>query len=158
MAKNSPATITPADQVKQKMAVAAADMVRPETSAEEMALAILNATSIDDILGSTIRKMNEVEGSFLVVGANLNESDFQEGLGAYAVLDTLHPDGTRVLVTSGATNVVAQLVAMHAGSHFPQWVKFKSDTTKAGFTVWKLVKGDGAPPTEEQLAMWGENF
>lgn len=149
-------------EVKQRMAQAVQEMARPEQSAEEMALAILNATTLEGILGSQVLHMEDMEAvtGFLCVGANLNPSDFTDGLGAYAVLDTIQPDGTRAVVTSGSTNVVAQLVNIHAKKFFPVWVRFKKSDkpTKAGYWVWKLVKGEGEQPSAQQLAAWGEDF
>lgn len=145
--------------MRDRMATAISEMARPEQSPEEMALAIINATTLEGILGSTVLHMEDYVGTpFLVVGANLNPSEFTDGLGAYAVLDTILSDGSRAVITSGATNVVAQLVAMHAGDFFPAWVEFKSDTTKKGFTVYKLIKGSGEAPTAQQLKAWGESF
>lgn len=144
--------------VKERMTQAISEMTRPETTAEEMALAILDADTIEGILGSTVLKMEDVTTPFVVVGAGLNPSDYTEGLAAYAVLDCVLPDGERAVIISGATNVVAQLVAMHSGRFFPQWVEFKSATTGKGFTAWKLIKGKGEAPTQEQLALWSEGF
>lgn len=164
MAKSSAvATTSPQEvQVKERMQRAIQEMARPEQSAEEMALAILTATTLEGILGGSVLHMEDMEDvtGFLCVGANLNPSDFTDGLGAYAVLDVILQDGTRAVVTSGSTNVVAQLVNIHASKFFPVWVRFKKSNkpTAKGFWVWKLINGEGEQPTSQQLAAWGTDF
>jgi len=158
VAKTVPSHVDKAALVKERMMRAVSEMTRPETTAEEMALAILDATTLEGILGSTVLKMEDVTTPFTVLGASLNPSDYVDGLAAYAVLDAVLQDGGRVVIISGATNVVAQLVAMHSGDFFPAWVEFKSATTGSGYTAWKLIKGRGEAPTAQQLAAWAEDF
>lgn len=150
------ATVSPRSELaKRRVAQAATEMVRPEQSAEEMALAILESTDIDDILGSTVVHLADMlDTPFTILAAYLNQSDFTDGLGAFTVMEVEFQDGKRGVVTTGATNIVAQVIAMHGGGHFPQWVLAESDTTKAGFTVYRLRRAPGERPTQAQL----ENF
>lgn len=142
------------DRIKR----AASEMARPETTPEEMAAAILDAASIDDILGNgTVVHLADMIGeSFTILGASLSESTVanNQGLPVFAIIEAELNDGTQAIVTTGATNCVAQLIAMHSGGYFPQWVKCRADETKAGNTVYRFVKGDGERPTRAQL----ENF
>jgi len=161
--RNVPATQpvrTPA-QIEAEAAIREAilEMQRPEQSAEEMALSIMGATDLDTILGSTVLHVADMVGkSFTILSASLSESTFYDadkpengGLPAFAVMETELSDGTKAIMTTGATNCVAQLIAMQRGHHYPVWVKVQDDTTRGGFTVYKFAKGDGERPTAEQL-------
>lgn len=162
MARNTAVATKPVDKaeiVKSRLAQATAEMTNPTKTAEEIAYDILQANTLEEILGSTVLHMEDLEGqSFMVKGASLTASDYKEGLGAYAVIDAVMGNGERAVIISGATNVVAQLIAMHAKKFYPAWVQFKSAQTGSGFTAWRLVKGSGEQPTVEQLAAWSEDF
>ena len=124
MVKNTPAVIQPSDLVRARMAEAAESMVADVKTSAEITLDILNAKSIDEILGSTVIGLQSILGEPITIhSANLNQSDFEDGLGAYVVIHATRDNGDHIVVTSGSENVVAQVIAMHAGGHFPQRVE-----------------------------------
>lgn len=155
MAK-TPATIDHREaaiaRARDKVMQAITEMTVPDQTAEEIALSIIDSTSIDDILGSQVVHLQDIIGTpFLLLSAKLTKSDYEDGLGAYTVMTATMGDGTRAVITTGATNVVAQVIAMHQGGHFPQWVVATQAESSGGFTVYRLSRGPGEPPTPEQL-------
>jgi hypothetical protein len=139
-------------KAKEMVAAAVVEMTRPDQTAEEIALQILQATSIDQILGSTVVHLQDMVGvPFLVTEALLTKSDYEDGLGAYTVMSAIMGDGSKAVITSGAQNVVAQVIAMHSGKHFPQWCMATKTESKAGFTVYRLQRAPGEAPTQAQL-------
>lgn len=137
MAKNEVATIDPIKAALTKtFADAAKEMVNEGATAESIALDILNANSVDDILGSTVIALSDIIGTpFTIHSASLNESDFADGLGAYVAMQVTFDDGTKSVVTSGATSVVAQVVSMHQKGYLPYRVSSRKPNkpTAAGY-------------------------
>ena len=140
------------ERAMERVRQAITEMTVPDQSAEEIALSIIEATSIDQILGSTVLHLQDMVGTpFLLVSAKLTASDYQDGLGAYTVMNAILSDGSPAVITTGATNVVSQVIAMHSGDYFPQWVVASEAETSKGFKVMRLNRGPGEPPTQSQL-------
>lgn len=140
------------ERAMERVRQAITEMTVPDQSAEEIALSIIEATSIDQILGSTVLHLQDMVGTpFLLVSAKLTASDYQDGLGAYTVMNVILADGSPAVITTGSTNVVSQVIAMHGGDYFPQWVVASEATAASGFKVYRLNKGPGEAPTQSQL-------
>lgn len=74
------------------------------------AMAETTATSARDLLNEPLT----------IHGFKMAKGDFEDGLGYFAVIDaTVHKTGERVVVTCGATNVLAQLYVGHRTGGFP---------------------------------------
>lgn len=152
MAKNSPAVVEQPSAVQQQlyatMEEAAASMVQEGATAESIALDILNADSIDDILGKTVIGLQDIIGTpFTIHSGRLNKSDFTDGLPAYVVMDVEFDDGTKGVVTSGAMSVVAQVIAMHKGGYLPYRVSSRKPNkpTADGYYPISLCPAEPAP-------------
>lgn len=127
-------------------------MARPEQSPLEMALAVMDARSDDDVFGSTVLHLKDMIGEpFTINRAWLTDSEYEDGLPAFTIMEATLDDGTAAVITTGATNVVAAVINFHVRDRFPIRVDTKTDKTKAGFEVVKLIRPTTDAPTAEQL-------
>lgn len=126
---------------------AMAEMKSTEFDTEQMLVDIMQAQSMDDILGSEVVHLKDIIGvPFTVLSAELQESKFEDSfIPAYAVMRVKFDDGNTAIVTTGASQVVATLVKMHANKWFPYRVGTAMLTTSKGNDVVKFVK----PPPEQ---------
>ena len=130
-------------QLTLEMAIA--EMMAEPITAEEIAAQVLAFDSIDDILGdSTVVKLDDIIGeTFTIERVQLHRSDYADGLGAYAVMFGTK-NGDPVIITSGASQVVAQCIAMHRQGFLPYTVSSrKADKATAnGYYPVKLCKSE----------------
>lgn len=139
-------------EAQARLQQAITEMARPEQTPEEMILAILDAKSVDDLFGRTAVSLKDIPGKpFTIERAWLNESDYTEGLPAFAVMEVEYNDGTKGVVTTGATACVAAVITAHANGWFPLYAQAQEEETSSGFTVRKFVKPSEPKPTQEQL-------
>lgn len=128
------------------------EMARPEQSAMEMALSVMDAESDDQVFGSTVLHLKDIIGQpFTIKAAWLTDSEYVDGLPAYTVIEAEMDDGSSAIITTGATNVVAGVINFHARKRFPIRVNTVEDETKSGFMVIKLVRPTTEKPTPAQL-------
>lgn len=118
----------------------------PEATSKAIVERILAATTLDEILTpAEARHARELLDTPLTVHAvHFNQSDFQEGIGFYAVVDVTDPEtGDEFAVTCGGRNVMGQLYSMARENLLPATVKFtqaRRPTRQGYFPLW-LVKG-----------------
>lgn len=129
------------------------EMARPEQSALEMALAVMDADSDDKVFGSTVIHLGDIIGQpFTINHAWLTDSDYTEGLPAFAIIEAEMDDGQSVVITCGGVNIVAALINFHARKRFPIRVDTMEDgPTKNGFYVKKFIRPTTEKPTQAQL-------
>lgn len=143
VAKN-PTAVEKAKRVRELAQRAMTEMKSSgEFDAEQMILDIMEADDLDALLdSSTVYHLRDIVGTpFTINRVELQESDYAESaLPAYAVIYAVLDDEREVIVTTGATTVVAQLVKMHMAGWFPARVSSTSDETSNGYTVIKLCK------------------
>lgn len=123
-------------------AKAMAEMQAGEFDTEQMMFDIMEAQSIDDILDSDVVHLKDIIGTpFTVESAELQKSEYADSfIPAYAVMHVAFDDGTKAIVTTGATQVVAALVKAHSAGWFPFRVSTAMLTTSNGNDVIKLVR------------------
>lgn len=110
-----PQTVDVLDSEVFQRFLAAADDATQEVDEEAITVEIigriLNATSVDDVLGGrdATHARDFLGVPFALTGVRFNRSDF-EGTGPafYALLEGADADGQKVTVTCGARNVIAQ--------------------------------------------------
>lgn len=111
----------------------------PELAAFEVAARILQAETVDDILGETelLKARDILRKPFWLDGFDVRNSDFQDGSGVYMLMSIRLFDDTenRVQVTCGSTNVIAQCVRLQQLDALPAPVCFveASKPTKSGY-------------------------
>ncbi len=118
-------------------------IAKSDVTAEEIALQIISADTLDGILGSTAIGLDDMIGvPFTIERVELRESEFADGLPAYAVMHATLDDGESVIITSGATSVVAQCVSMVQGGFLPVRVSSRkpSKPTANGYYPVSLCK------------------
>jgi hypothetical protein len=123
---------------------AVAEMMAQPTSAEDIAQQVLQFDNIDDILGgdNLVIKLDDIIGeNFTIVSVELHKSDYEGGLAAYAVIHGRMNDNP-VIITSGATQVIAQCIAMHRQGFLPYTVSSEKATkpTAKGYYPIRLCK------------------
>ena len=106
---------------------------------------ILNATTVDDVLGGAgaVHARDFLGIPFVLTGVRFNRSDFgDDGPAFYALLEAANDDGERVVVTCGARNVIAQAWKLRDMGALPvKLVLQESDRpTKRGYKVMWLEK------------------
>ena len=130
---------------------AAKSMLAESISGDDILIDILNAPTVDDILGSEVVGLEALTGKpFTITKGTLRESDFTDGLAAYIVLNVTFDDGETAVVTSGSTSVVTQVVRMHQLGALPVRCMARKATkpTANGYYPMSLVK---APPALESF-------
>jgi len=124
----------------------------------QMNLAIANATTVDDILNANVtavEKLRDVWASgdawirnpvtILSVAFNESNDEFAEGgWGFYSVMEVSDTDGVVHTLSTGAKSVVLKLYQINKHSSFPMSVpvQFTGTKTKAGYTVFDMVKAE----------------
>lgn len=138
-------------RAREILNTAITQMARPEQSALEMALAVMDAKSDDDVFGSTVLHLKDMIGTpFTIDRAWLTDSEYVDGLPAYTIMEATLDDGSTAIITTGATNVVAAVINFHVRDRFPIRVDTKTDTTKSGYEVVKLIRPTTDAPTLAQ--------
>lgn len=120
-------------------------------TAEDIALRILSATTMDDILGTQPVSLKDVIGTpFTIRSISLHESDYEAGLPAYCALDATWDDDERVVITTGATTVVAQVIAMYRAGLLPARVSSRraNKPTADGYYPVSLCKAEPINPDQ----------
>ena len=117
----------------------------PETVQRAIVERILAAKSVEEILtpSETRHARDLLDEPVTVHAVRFNESDFEDGIGFYAVVEVTTPDtGDSFAVTCGGRNVMAQLYALAACDAFPCDVKFTQarKPTRAGYWPLWLVQ------------------
>lgn len=95
---------------------AMADMIQGILTADSIdaALAVSETIGLEDLVGETL----------IVRGASLRESQIDEGYPVYAVIDAVMRDtGEKVVITTGALKVVAQLCKFQMMNAWPVTVR-----------------------------------
>lgn len=114
------------------------DRMMSATTPEE-ALGASVATQAKDILGKNI----------LINSVEFHESDFDDGLGIFAVINGV-VNGETMAITCGARTVIAQLMKFDYEGWFPARVKLHQSTkpTAKGYLPMEMIPGD---PVEAQF-------
>lgn len=159
-AKQAVKETLPAIQTDDRLAKfreAAASMmaVVSDDGQAEIIIQIMEAKSIDDMLGGSVTGIRELLNKpFTVDKVTLRKSDYEDGIGAYAIINaTMYPDlrGNReqVVISTGSETVLAQLVKaqMENWTLNVQCVEAKKPTA-AGYYPLRLVS---APVLEESF-------
>jgi len=109
---------------------------------ERMILDIMEAQNLDDILESTAVHLKDIIGvPFTINSVKLQDSEYTDStLPKYAVIFATLDDGENIVITTGATTVVAQCVKAHMLKGFPWRVSSSMATSAKGFDVVKLRK------------------
>lgn len=109
----------------------------------------MSATSADALFddGKLTSGKDYVNRPFRLESVRFRNSDLEEGLGIYAILEGVTASGEIVTVSSSATNVVVKCIKGLELNAFPRWVKFSEDTTAKGYKVQNLVSVEG-PTTD----------
>lgn len=138
---------------RQQRALAIAESAIAEMSTstdfdyEEMLVNLMEADSADALFDSDVTALQDIIGVPITIhSAILQKSDYEAGfMPVYAVMRVTY-DGSneQIVVTTGATQVVAACVKAHSAGWFPLRVSTKSVTTSKGNTVVKLVR----PPAQ----------
>jgi hypothetical protein len=138
----------PDSEVFQRF-LAAADAPGFETDPDQVSLdiiaRILNASSVDDVLGGAgaVHARDYLDTPFVLTGVRFNRSAF-DGAGPqfYAVLEGADADGVPVAITCGAKNVIAQAWKLADMEALPidLVIKQSSKATASGFHVMWLER------------------
>lgn len=113
----------------------------PDAAARAITERILNATTIEEILGQPeVRHARDLlDVPVLVNAVHFNQSDFEEGPGFYAIVDVEDPDtGDTFAVSCGGRNVMAQLYALAKIDAFPAKVKITQARKPTRQGYWPL--------------------
>lgn len=130
-------------QQRMTFAEAAESMIGETSTMDDIVVDIVNAETIDDILGGTAIGLESIIGqSFTINRAELRKSDFTDGLAAYVVMHVTFDTGETGIVTSGASKIVAQVVSMHQKGFLPYRVSSYKATkaTEKGYFPMSLCK------------------
>lgn len=148
-----PSTVEIIDSEVFQRFLAAGDDPNSEMDPDEIAVQIiariLNATTVDDVLGGTqaTHARDFLDQPFTMTGVRFNRSDF-DGTGPkfYALLEGADSNGEAVTVTCGARNVIAQAWKLADMGALPIGLVLRESDrpTRAGFKVMWL---DKAPPS-----------
>lgn len=132
-----------------KAFLAAADddalTMSPEQVSIDIIARILDAESVDDVLGGAgVTHAEDYLGKpFRLTGVHFNKSSF-DGVGPqfYAILDGADPDGVTVTISCGAKNVIAQAWKLSNMNALPVQVQLaeSSQPTANGYRVMWLEK------------------
>lgn len=108
-----------------------------------IALAILNAESLDDIAGifsgmDNAKKYMDVP--LMINSFTIRDSTKDGGVGVYATINaTERKTGNSVMFNCGATSVIATLAVAHNRDWFPFTAHLASKETANGNTVYNLI-------------------
>lgn len=148
-ARVSPNTIDVLDSEVFKRFLAAPDDASNELDPEQVSIdiigRILNATSVDDVLGGAgaTHARDFLNVPFTLTNVRFNRSDFDEsGPSFYALLEGADGNGEPVTVTCGARNVIAQAWKLNDMGALPVALVLQESerTTRRGYKVMWLEK------------------
>ena len=148
-ARVSPNTVDVLDSEVFQRFLAAADNDVAELDPEHVSIdiigRILNATTVDDVLGGAgaTHARDFLNVPFVLTSVRFNQSDFGDsGPAFYALLEGANGDGEPVTVTCGARNVIAQAWKLREMNALPVKLVLQESerTTRAGFKVMWLEK------------------
>jgi hypothetical protein len=112
--------------------------------AREIAEGVLNATTVDDILGSVDPTESLVGIIFRPIEWAWRRSTFGNKKGAFVVLKVVDGDGRERTVTSGSLNIMAALRAFEqSGLDIPA-LTVRESVTADGNTVYRFAKARAA--------------
>ena len=138
-------------QLRMTFEQAAESMIGETSTMDDIVVDIVNAETIDDILGGTAIGLESIIGqSFTINRAELRKSDFTDGLAAYVVMHVTFDTGETGIVTSGASKIVAQVVSMHQKGFLPYRVSSYKATkaTEKGYFPMSLCKAPAYDPAD----------
>lgn len=119
--------------------------IDPDQVSIDIIARILEATSVDDVLGggSLTHAREFLNVPFTLTNVRFNKSQYDgEGPAFYAVLEGADPQGEKVLVSCGARNVIAQAWKLRDMDALPVQVQLAEAErpTAAGYKVMWLEK------------------
>lgn len=117
----------------------------PEQVSRTIAERILSAGSVEEVLtpGEARHARELLDTPVTVHAVHFNQSDFEDGIGFYAVVDVTDTEsGDTFAVTCGGRNVMAQLYQLARLNALPCDVRFTQarKPTRAGYWPLWLVK------------------
>jgi hypothetical protein len=120
-----------------------------ERMAREIMDRTMNAESADALFneGGLESGKGYINRPFRLDSVKFRNSDLEEGIGIYAILEGVTPSGEMIAVSSSAQNVVVKVIKGLELGAFPRWVKLTEDTTGKGYKVQNLVSAEG-PTTD----------
>lgn len=135
------------EEMQAQLAATIAEMKSDDFDPEQLMLDVMEAQTIDDILGDSVVHMKEIIGTPMTVhSAQLQNSGFEESaIPAYAVMRVQFDDGRRAVVTCGALQVVMALIAAQKRGFFPFRCSSVMVTSSKGNDVIRLT---AAPPPQ----------
>lgn len=108
-----------------------------------IALAILNAESLDEVAGIFSGMDNAkqyMDVPLMINSFTIRDSTKDGGVGVYATINaTERKTGNSVMFNCGATSVIATLVVAHKRDWFPFTAHLASKETAKGNTVYNLI-------------------
>lgn len=109
---------------------------------DKMLMDIMAAETLDDALGSDVVHLADIIGvPFTVNSVDLQKSTMDTSLiPNYAVIHATLEDGSSVIITTGAVQIVGLLIKCHAEQWFPQKFVATATDTASGNTVYKLAR------------------
>lgn len=149
MASNKPSKTSTLELENEQLALfvqtAESMLSTTETNHATILMDIANGETLDAILGAdTVGLKNFLDVPFVINRAEMRKGDdaYTEGLGYYVVIFATTDDGNNIVITCGASNVVAQVIALMKGDHLPvRVVARESDKpTARGYYPIKLHK------------------
>lgn len=117
----------------------------PDEVRQRMAMSLLDATTIDDILSeNSTSSWQDHEGKpFLIRDVSYSPSTKRGGLGFYAIVDAIDMENDKpTVLTSGSENVVLQVAKLKQVGGLDVPVMLVARSTSEGNTVHKLVKAE----------------
>lgn len=130
-------------EFEQFLATSGDDLVEDPTEAQRSIVQrILKGATFDEIFGETeaVHARDLLDEPLSIRGFKLAKGDFEDGLGYFAVIDAMAmKTGEVIVVTCGATNVLAQLYAAQRAGLFPIDVRFtepEKATAKGYKPLW----------------------
>lgn len=149
MPKETTPAVTP-DYDEFQRFLAAADEVAasdPIEAQRQIVERIMQAGDIDALLGEStaVGARDLLDEPLHLLGFRVAKSDFEDGLQYFAVIDAVTiKNGEKIIVTCGATNVLAQLYTAQARGFFPFDARFAEPekATAAGYKPLWLRKVD----------------
>jgi len=120
-------------------------LVETEQDNEAIALEIMERTfsaqTADELFSEvgTTKVEDFLNRPFQLREVKFRNSDYDEGIGIYAIMTGATEHGEIVTISAGSSNVVVKCIKGLQVKAFPRWVKLVDDKTKGGFTVYNLV-------------------
>jgi hypothetical protein len=117
-----------------------------EQIAREILERTLGATSVEELESEPIDVANFLNQRFELRGVTFRNSDYEGGIGIYAILSGVSEHGEFVTISAGSDNIVIKAIKYLEFAALPRWVKLTSDKTKAGFDVYNMAPA--GPPAK----------